>query len=122
MAKYLVESHDWQLFHGGATTDGALGQGGGSEKIYLHLIEVSDDDIARLVPRVDENDNRDHSRLALPNNDEWWVPVDGKKAYPKTFNPKVISRCLTGGDGIPKAQPVGGADLALLKKAGAKVD
>ena len=122
MAKYLVESHDWQLFYDGATTDGALGQGGGSEKIYLHLIEVSDAEIARLVPREDENGNRDHGRLSIPFNEEWWVPVDGKKSYPKTFNPKVISRSVTGGSGIPKAQPLSDEDLALLKKAGAKID
>jgi hypothetical protein len=121
MAKYLVESYDWELWHAGVTSQGALGEGPGSEKIYLHVIEVGDDEIRRLAPRVDEHGNREHDRLALPSNEEWWIPVDGKKAYPKTFNPKIISRALTGSDGVARAQPLDEEALGALKKAGAKI-
>ena len=121
MAKYLVESYDWQIIYGGAQSDGALGQGGSSEKIYLHVIEVDDATIKRLVPRVDEAGNRQSERLSLPNDDVWWIAVEGDKAYPKTMNPKITSRCAMGQDGIPRAQPLGDAQIAALKKAGARI-
>ena len=121
MAKYLVQSSEWELWHAGVTTQGPLGDGPGSEKIYLHVIEVSDADIAKLAARVDEHGNREHDRLALPGNEEWWIPVDGKKAYPKTFNPKIVSCAVTGSDGIPRAKALGEEELMALKKAGANI-
>jgi hypothetical protein len=118
VAKYIVESQEWQILYDGQMSDGALGQGGGPDKIYLHVIDVADDAIKRLVPRVDEHGNRESDRLALPNNDEWWIAVSGRKAWPKTFNPKLISTCEIGADGIPRAKPLSEPQLAVLKKLG----
>jgi len=121
MAKYLVESYDWQILHGGHMSDGALGQGGGSEKIYLHVVEISDGESKQLVPRVDDNGNRQSDRLALPRNEEWWIAVDGDKVWPKTYNPKLTSGCEMGTDGIPRARPLSDEALATLAKLGVKL-
>ena len=67
MAKYVVESFDWQIFHNGVTSDGVVGQGGSREKIYLHVIELSETESKRLVPRQDEHGNRESDRLTLFN-------------------------------------------------------
>ena len=121
MAKFLVESYDWQIVHDGVMSDGALGQGGGAESIYLHVIDIDEDTIRKLVPRVDDNGNRQSDRLALPRNEEWWIPVEGRKAWPKTVNPKITAGCEMGADGIPRAKPLDEAALAALKKAGAPI-
>ncbi|MEZ4443564.1 MAG: hypothetical protein R3B72_31120 [Polyangiaceae bacterium] len=121
MAIFLVESYDWQLLFQGAMSDGALGQGGGPESIYLHLVEADEDTMKRLVPRVDESGNRQSDRLTLAGNEEWWIPITGRKAWPKTVNPKVMAGCVVGQDGIPRAKPVSDPHLAALKKAGAKI-
>ncbi len=121
MSLYLVESHDWQILYSGCMSDGALGQGGGAEKIYLHVIEVSDEQIAKLAPRVDDDGNRQSDRLALARNDEWWIAVDGRKAWPKTYNPKITSGCEMGADAIPRARPLSDEQVATLKKLGVAV-
>ena len=121
MANYLVESYDWQILHDGVMSDGKLGQGGGAESIYLHVIKVGDDAIKRLVPRVDDAGNRQSDRLALPNNEEWWIPVEGRKAWPKTVNPKICSGCAMGTDGIPRARPLSSEAEAKLKSLGATI-
>ncbi len=89
MAYYLVESYHHVVDHKTATR-GALGEhvsrGSGaaksSEKIYLHVIEIADAEIAKLGPRVDEDGNKQHDRLALPRNEDWWVAVEGEHAWP----------------------------------------
>ena len=70
---------------------------------------------------VDEDGNRQSDRLALPRNEEWWIPLQGKKSWPKTVNPAITSGCRMGEDGIPRAQPLTDGQLAKLKKAGAKI-
>jgi hypothetical protein len=121
MAIYLVESYDWQLLFGGVMSDGAVGQGGESESIYLHLVESNEETMKRLVPRVDENGNRQSDRLTLAGNEEWWIPVSGRKSWPKTVNPKVTASCTMGEDNIPRALPLPESSVAALKKAGAKI-
>ncbi|MBW2527635.1 MAG: hypothetical protein JRI23_25865 [Deltaproteobacteria bacterium] len=120
MATYVVESYDYQVLHGGRMTDGAVGTGGSSEKIYLHLLELSDAEIAQLEPREDEHGNKQHDRLALPRNEEWWIAVEGEKVWPKTIRPKVVSRCdLATGAPVPK--PVTDEEREALKKAGVEL-
>jgi hypothetical protein len=122
MPHYIVESYDWQLLHAGRTTDGALGEGGSSEKIYLHVIEITDAELKLLVPRVDENGNKQSDRLALPRNEAWWIAVEGEKTWPKTvLKPKLASRCRYDDKGVPQPVPVGEKELAELRKLGAKV-
>ncbi len=120
MARYVVESYDYSIFYAGQDSDGALGKGGGSEKIYLHVLEVSDDDLARLRPREDDNGNQQSDRRALPNHDEWWIAVDGDKVWPKTVRPKVVSHCVLDG-GVPVPAPISEAELEQLRKAGASL-
>lgn len=117
MALYVAESYDYQVFHAGKYSDGVVGSGGGSEKIYLHVLEVSDADIARLVPREDDHGNKQSDRRALPNNDEWWIAVDGDKVWPKTLRPKVVSHCLLKDD-RPQPAPLTDDELAALRKVG----
>jgi len=99
-------------------SDGLLGSGGSSEKIYLHLIELSDADIAQLRPREDEHGNKEHDRLAEPRNEEWWIAIAGDKSWPKTMRPKVVSRCPLV-DGVPKPAPITDDERRALQQAGA---
>jgi hypothetical protein len=116
MALYLAESYEWQVLHDGRMSQGVVGEGGSSERIYLHVIEVSDADAARLGPRVDENGNRESDRLALPRNEEWWIAVEGDKVWPKTVRPKLTSRCAIDASGAPKPQPLSEAERDVLRK------
>ncbi len=120
MALYVTESFDYSVFHNGSYTDGVLGKGGGKEKIYLHVLEISEADTARLKPREDEHGNKQHDRLALPMNDEWWIAVEGDKVWPKTLRPKVVSHCVLQ-DGKPRALPLSDDELATLRKVGASL-
>ena len=121
MALYLVESYDHQVIHGSASSEGVVGQGGASEKIYLHVIDVSDGDVARLAPREDENGNQQHDRLALPRNEEWWIAIEGEKIWPRTVRPKLTSHCRMDERGVPRPVPLASDDLATLRKLGARL-
>ncbi len=118
MARYVVESYDHQVFHEGRYSDGVVGQGPGREKIYLHVLDVSDADIARLTAREDEHGNKQSDRRSLPMNEEWWIAVEGDKVWPKTLRPKVVSRCRIEG-GVPRPVPLGDDELEALRRAGA---
>lgn len=119
MARYLVESHEHTVEHGSQRTTGVLGEGPGSEKIYLHVLELTDAELAKLAFRVDDNGNRESHRLALPRNEEWWIAVEGEKAWPKIPRPKMVSRCGSDASGAPRPVALGDDDLARLKKSGA---
>jgi hypothetical protein len=124
MAYYLVESYHFVVDHQ-SPSEGVLAdhvsRGSGapksSEKIYLHVIEIQDKDIAKLSARVDEDGNKQHDRLALPRNEDWWVAVDGEFAWPKVFGPRVFSRCVDV-ETAPKPAPLGEADIERLRKSG----
>lgn len=120
MALYVVESYDYSVFHAGRYSDGVVGKGGGSEKIYLHVLDISDADIGKLVAREDEHGNKQSDRRALPMNEEWWIAVEGDKAWPKTVRPKVVSRCVLDDD-VPRPAPLGEEELAALRKVGASL-
>jgi hypothetical protein len=120
MALYVAESYDFTVFHDGRYSEGVVGKGGGSEKIYLHVLDVSEGDVARLGPREDEHGNKQHDRRALPNNEEWWIAVEGDKTWPKTVRPAVVSHCALD-DGKPVPQPLSEPELAALRKVGASL-
>ncbi len=118
---YLVESFEWRVLHDGAMSEGVAGQGGGSESIYLHVIAVEAAEIARLVPREDEFGNRQHDRLALPRNEEWWIAIEGDKVWPKTYRPKLVSRCAIDERGLPCPVPLDLAGQEALTALGVKL-
>ncbi len=120
MAFYVTESYDYSVFHAGSYTDGVVGKGGSSEKIYLHVLEITDADIACLRPREDEHGNKQNDRRALPQNEQWWIAVDGAKVWPKTLRPKVVSRCRLQA-GVPEPTPLGEDELTALRKVGASL-
>ncbi len=117
-ASYLVESFFHQVLHSGRTSNGVLGEGGSSERIYLHVIALTPAEIARLRPRQDDDGNKQHDRLAPPGTDEWWIATEGTKIWPKTVRPKLASRCRFEAS-VPAPEPLGDADLATLRKLGA---
>ena len=119
MAIYVVESYDWQVLHNGMMSDGVLGQQGSSEKIYLHLLELQDNEISQLCSRVDENGNSQSDRLALPRNEEWWIATAGEKFWPKTARPKVASSCTHDANGVPSPRPITSEERQALQQAGA---
>src|SRR5512141_1700806 len=93
MALYLTESHQFSVDHGARASQGVIGEYKGKEKIYLHVLEVTDAEIAKLAVRVDEDGNEQHDRLALPGVEEWWFAVEGEAAWPGVYRPRLTSRC-----------------------------
>jgi hypothetical protein len=120
MAAYIVESTFYELVHGAQISKGVVGEGPGSQKLYLHVLALEDAELKKLKARVDENGNKEHDRLALPDNDEWWIATEGTKAWPKTVRPKLVSRVAFEG-GVPKPQPLSDEDRATLSKLGVKL-
>jgi hypothetical protein len=119
VAHYLVESSDFSVDHDGRTSQGVIGEHKGKEKIYLHVLQVADSGLLRLAPRVDEQGNRQHDRLALPTIEEWWFAVEGEAAWPGIYRPRFTSRCT---DVATKPRPVAlsAEDLERLRTAGWK--
>ena len=66
MALYIVESHDYLVDHAGKRSEGVIGSGKSSEKVYLHVIDIEERDIARLSAMVDEFGNRERETAQLP--------------------------------------------------------
>ncbi len=121
MARYLVESYDYLVDHAAGRSEGVVGVGGGSEKIYLHVITIDEAEVAKLGPRLDEHGNKEHERLALARNEEWWIAIEGDKAWPRAHQPKLVSRCEMSQDGAAVPTPLGDAELATLRKLGVKL-
>ena len=119
MAFYLAESNGYSVEHGGRSSAGVLGEHKGKEKIYLHVLPVTDAEIEKLGPRVDEDGNKQHDRLALPRNEEWWIAVEGEAAWPGVHRPRITSRC-TDVASKPRPVPLSAEDLDRLRKAGLK--
>lgn len=117
MPYYLVESYDFKVQHGGRSSQGVLGEQKSSEKLYLHVLPLSDLELAALQPRIDEHGNKEHARLALPRNEEFWIAVEGEASWPKLYRPRVTSRCdLASGAAKPVALTA--EELERLRKAG----
>ncbi len=121
MRWYLVESYDYVVEHNDRRSEGVVAEASGSEKIYLHVIAFSDEEQKQLKPRVDEEGNQQHDRLALPRNEEWWVAVDGEAFWPRVFRPKMRSFC-TDIATAPCPAPLSPDDLARLRKSGKAKD
>jgi hypothetical protein len=117
MSFYVVESHSFTVDHGGRSSQGVVAEYKGSEKIYLHVLPLTDAEIGKLAPRVDEDGNVEHARLALPRNEEWWIAVEGEAAWPKLYRPKITSRCENVGT-KPRPAPISAEDLDRLRKSG----
>jgi hypothetical protein len=116
---YVAESTSYAVEHGGRASEGVVGDYKGREKIYLHVLPITDAEIQKLKPRVDENGNVDHARLALPDSEEWWIAIEGEAAWPKIVRPRIASRC----DNIavkPIPVPISDEDLERLRKAGVR--
>src|SRR5262245_45730924 len=93
MSFYVCESYEFSVDHGGRDSQGAVGESKGSEKIYLHVLPLTDAEVARLAVRVDEHGNRQSDRIALPGRDDFWIAVEGEVAWPKIHRPRITSRC-----------------------------
>jgi hypothetical protein len=117
MPHYVVESHDFTVVHGSQTSQGVVGEYKGKEKIYLHVLSLPDVEIKALKPRVDDDGNVEHARLALPRNQEWWIAVEGEVAWPRIVRPRIVSRCEVVGN-VPTPLPLTPEELARLGKGG----
>lgn len=117
MSLYVVESYQFAVEHGGRDSQGVVGENKGSEKIYLHVLPLTEAEVAKLAVRVDEDGNRQHGRLALPGRDDFWVAVEGEVAWPRLHRPRITSRCDDVGT-KPRPVPLSDEDLARLRKAG----
>jgi len=118
MAKYVAESYEYLVDHAGRRTEGVVGEHRGREKLYLHIVEVSAIELSQLSARVDENGNKQHSRLALPFNEEWWIAVEGEARWPKLGGHRLMSTCTVDDRGIPRPRPLSDDDIARLDKEG----
>ena len=73
---YLAESYEYAVDHGGRSSEGVVGDKLSPlirEKIYLHVLPLSDAEIAKLVPRLDEDGNKQHGRLAPPGEESFCI-------------------------------------------------
>lgn len=121
MPLFVVESNLYTLEQGGHDSVGVVGTGGGSEKIYLHVVPISEAESRELAVRVDEDGNRQHDRLALPNRYDWWIAVDGEKRWPGTLSPRITSRCPPDAAGVPAPAPLSAAELGELARVKASL-
>jgi hypothetical protein len=119
MALYVVESNMYAVDHNGRESQGVVGEHKGREKIYLHVLEVSDAEIGKLQTRVDEDGNKQHDRLTLPRVEEWWFAVEGEVAWPGIYRPRITSKC-DDVDTKPRPASLSTEDAERLKKAGVK--
>lgn len=120
MAYFVCESYDHAVDHGGRSSQGVLGEPLSpllEEKVYLHVLPLTDAELKRLAPRRDEDGNRQHGRLALPGDEVFWIAVEGEFAYPKVFRPRIVSRCADGPTG-PVPVPLSDDERARLAGAG----
>ena len=117
MVFYVAESYSFAVDHGGRDSQGVIGEHKGSEKIYLHVLPLTDAEIGKLKPRVDDDGNLEHARLSLPNTPEWWIAVEGEVAFPKLYRPKITSRCEDIAT-KPRPAPLSAEDLERLRKIG----
>lgn len=120
MARYVVESTFFEVHHGAQRSKGVVGVGGGKEKIYLHVLELSDAEVAKLGPRVNEDGNRESDRRALPGNEEWWIAFDGERSWPGIVRPKVRSRCDLDASGAPTPHALDADEFDALAKIGVR--
>lgn len=121
MPLFVVESNLYTLEHGGHDSMGVVGVGGGSEKLYLHVVPISDAELKQLTVRVDEDENKQHDRLALRGRYDWWLAVEGEKRWPGTVSPRISSRCPLDADGVPRPTPLSLAELAELERVKASL-
>jgi hypothetical protein len=119
MAFFVAESNSYSVDHGGRSSAGVVGEHKGKEKIYLHVLPITDAEIAQLAPRLDEDGNKQHDRLALPRNEEWWIAVEGEAAWPGVLRPRITSHC-TDVAARPRPAPLSAEDVDRLRKAGVK--
>lgn len=119
LSLYVVESSQFAVDHNGRESQGVIGEYKGKEKIYLHVLEVGDAEIRKVAPRVDEDGNKQHDRLALPNVEEWWFAVEGEATWPGIHRPKITSRCEDVAT-KPRPAPLSEEDAGRLRKAGVK--
>jgi hypothetical protein len=70
MPLFVVESFLSTLEQAGHDSRGVVGAGPGSEKIYLHVVSISDAELKALAVRVDEHGNKQHDRLSLPDRED----------------------------------------------------
>lgn len=117
MRFYVAESNSYAVEHGGRDSKGVVADYKGREKIYLHVLPLTDAEIQKLKPRVDEDGNTEHARLALPGVEEWWIAVEGEAAWPGIFRPRIVSRCEDIGQ-KPRPAPLSDEDLGRLRKIG----
>jgi hypothetical protein len=101
MPLYVAESAYHTIEHAGRHSQGVIGSGGGKEKIYLHLVELDASELARLAPRVDDDGNKQHDRLALPGREDWWIALEGEKVWPGSLRPRIVSKCTIPSAGAP---------------------
>jgi len=120
MPLYVVESTFYEVHHEQVVSQGVVGHGPGSEKLFLHLLDLPASTIAKLGARVDEDGNKQHDRRALDGNEEWWIAVEGEKAWPGIARPKITSRCTLEG-GVPVPHALDDEERAALAKTGLRL-
>ena len=64
--------------------------------------------------------NKQHDRLALPRNEEWWIAVEGEVSWPKIHRQKISSRCVQREDGGWQPVALSEEDLGRLRQVGVR--
>jgi hypothetical protein len=112
---YLVESASPSVSHGGRESEG-VPMRSGKEKIYLHVLPLTDSEVGKLRARLDEHGNADHSRFGVRGQDDWWIAAEGEAAWPGITRPRLTSRLSEALTALPLTPQ----ELDLLRGAGLK--
>lgn len=118
---FLVESYLSGIDHNGRSSVGVLGEPldrSIKEKIYLHVLPLNAGELASLGPRVDDDGNKQHGRLAPRDEIAFWIAVEGEFAWPRVLAPRVVSKCALDAKGVPRPVALDAATLERLRKAG----
>lgn len=102
MPWYIAESREKVLRLPGRVSHGVACEGYETPvagQVYMHLVELSSEQVGRLRTRVE--DGRTREQLALYGEEWWYMPKNGKCRWPGT---SLHSRAKKGAAG--KWQPV----------------
>lgn len=112
MGWYLAESRQPNLNHELVHGAGVRVEGyETSRPIYMYLVELDDQAIARLERLVDE-DGRVKKRLAFPGVHNWWFALTGKARWPGT---SIRSTELRSADGRRLPRALGNDQLETIR-------
>ena len=111
MTWYVAESLESVIHHGKQVSYGRRAEGYElqSGTLYMHKVELSDDEVEVLRQRFQEGVPRE--QMTVPGVESWYLSRNGKARWPGTT---IHSRCRKGPDGKWRPIPLTPEQLAQI--------